>query len=249
MNHRKSPFDWQPRILPLLFLALTVIPRVSLAQGAVEVTDMHSADEQPEKTERTVTFKPEVGRKAAEKYMAPKGGREASGTPVQSRAVASSRGDHYLALHVGGYISDNSYKWGGSEKSENVGKLNSGVTYRVGEWVNSMDLFVRIDFSTFALNEGRATKLSFLPIVAFPDSNSRFPLYFGGGIGPGVFVNQISSESSLSLDYQLLGGARFFDLIGNAGFFFEAGLKNHLFLLSDGQFNGTFATAGSVFTF
>lgn len=83
----------------------------------------------------------------------------------------------------------------------------------------------------------------------FPDASSKFPLYFGVGAGLGVFVKQLSGESAMSLDYQVLAGARFFDLFNNAGFFLEAGLKNHMHMLSDGQFNGTFVAAGSVFTF
>ena len=56
-------------------------------------------------------------------------------------------------------------------------------------------------------------------------------------------------ESSLSLDYQLIAGARIFDVFENTGFLIETGMKNHVHLLSDGQFNGVFLTVGSVFTF
>jgi hypothetical protein len=83
----------------------------------------------------------------------------------------------------------------------------------------------------------------------FPDASSKFPLYFGGGIGPGIFLNQIPDESSVSLDYQLFAGVRFFDVFRNTGFFVEAGLKDHFLLTSDGQFNGTYAALGLVFTF
>lgn len=205
------------------------------SHGAIEITD--SANN----TSRNA--QPRVGRKAAEKYMAPR-------QPAASGGGGLSASDaHYLALHIGTYVSDTSYKWGDRDKAENVGKWNMGLTYRMGEWVNSMDLAVRVDFSSFSLREGSASKLSFLPIVTFPDARAKFPLYFGGGIGAGVFVNQINGESTLSADYQLLAGARFFDLVNNTGFFIEAGIKNHLFLLSDGQFNGTFAAIGTVFSF
>ncbi|HEX4923769.1 MAG TPA: hypothetical protein VFV50_06775, partial [Bdellovibrionales bacterium] len=59
----------------------------------------------------------------------------------------------------------------------------------------------------------------------------------------------ISQESALAIDYQLIGGVRLFDVFENTGFSFEMGLKNHLHLLSDGQFNGVFAAAGVIFTF
>jgi hypothetical protein len=149
---------------------------------------------------------------------------------------------------MGTYVSDTAYKWGMDNQSE-VGDVNAGVTYRVGEWVNSMDLGIRIDFSSYGLEAGRAGKLSFLPVITFPDASSRFPLYFGAGLGLGIFTTQISGESALALDYQLFMGVRFFEIFQNAGFFLEAGMKNHVHLVSDGQFNGTFVTLGPVFTF
>jgi hypothetical protein len=190
---------------------------------------------------------PQVGRKAAEKYMAPRETQVAGETAA--RHAAGTSGDHYLAIHVGFFLSDIAYKWGAPEKQENVGKWNFGLTYRVGEWVNSMDLAVRFDLLSYGLDEGRANKMSFMPVVTFPDANSKFPLYFGAGAGLGVFLNQVPSEGSLSLDYQLFGGLRFFEVIENTGFFVEGGIKNHLHLLSDGQHNGTFAAVGTVFTF
>lgn len=203
-------------------------------QGAIDVTEPSGAPQKGGK----------VGRKAAEKYMAPKKASSSS-APAAPRGPAN----HYLALHVGSFISDNAYLWGSPDSQSNVGRLNLGVTYRVGEWTDSMDLGIRVDFQSFALGEGRANKLSFLPIITFPDANSKFPLYFGAGAGLGVFLNQISAESALSLDYQLFAGVRFFDVLNTTGFFVEAGLKNHFLIVSNGQFNGTFAAAGLVFTF
>lgn len=214
-------------------------------QGAIEITDPGTAEEAPPPARSTrSTFQPKVGRKAAEKYMGPKAAP--AGAIYDS---PSSSGSHYLALHAGALFSDTSYKWGSKDTDSNVGKYTVGLTYRVGEWVNSMDLGIRVDLNGYELTEGRATKLSFLPVVTFPDASSRFPLYFGAGVGAGVFINQVASESSLALDYQLFGGVRFFDVFQNTGFFLEAGLKNHIFLLSDGQFNGTYAALGTVFTF
>lgn len=206
------------------------------SQGAIEIDDSPSPS--PSKS-RGNSGPAKVGRKAAEKYM-----------PVRApkpRPVIDE-GTHYLAVHVGIMASDNAYYWG-KDAATNVGKTTLGVSYRVGEWINSMDLLVRIDYTTYSLDEGHASKLSFLPMVTFPDATSRFPLYFGAAIGPGVFFNQINKESALSLDYQLIAGARFFNVVQTTGFFVEAGLKNHIFLLSDGQYNGTFLAAGAVFTF
>jgi hypothetical protein len=44
-------------------------------------------------------------------------------------------------------------------------------------------------------------------------------------------------------------GVRFENIYEGAGFLIEGGLKNHLHLLTDGQFNGTYLAGGMVFVF
>lgn len=227
-------------------------------QQAVEITDQGTTVNTPTRNRPSQGlrkgFSPRVGRQAAAKYMSPKRPDEAD-TENENEAshdrspAAAGSGDHYLALHVGWFVNDNAYKWGAPDNQTNVGRYNFGVTYRFGEWVNSMDLLFRFDVSKINLAEGGVTKFSILPIVTFPDASSRFPLYFGAGLGLGVFGTQIAGESALSIDYQLLAGARFFNVWDQTGLFVEGGIKNHLFLLSDGQFNGTFIATGLVFTF
>ncbi|WP_413944247.1 hypothetical protein [Bdellovibrio sp. HCB-162] len=186
---------------------------------------------------------PVVGRDAAARYFQKR-------DPAQSyQAGNPGPTDHFLALHFGRYMSSQSYDWGKNGQQDDVGGNTFGVTYRVGEWQNSMDLNLRIDYAEFDLPVENPSKLSFMPLLTFPDAGSRFPLYFGAGVGLGVFFKQTNSKSALSLDYQLVLGARFFDIFENTGFFIEAGLKNHIHLLSSGQFNGTFLSGGLVFTF
>lgn len=183
---------------------------------------------------------PIVGRDAAAKYFQKR-------APAQTFSGGSS--SHYLALHFGRYMGSQSYDWGKNGQEDDVGGNNFGVTYRVGEWQNSMDLNIRIDYAEYTLAGEKTSKLSFMPLLTFPDANSRFPLYFGAGIGAGVFMKQVEKKSAISLDYQLILGARFFDVFENTGFFIEAGLKNHVHVLSSGQLNGTFLASGLVFTF
>ncbi|MBT4760680.1 MAG: hypothetical protein HOO06_03185 [Bdellovibrionaceae bacterium] len=186
-----------------------------------------------------------VGNKKADSYFK----KRKKSSSSKSRVTASAGGAaHYLALHLGGYLDDESYSWG-NENKDGVGKMSLGLTYRLGEWVNSSDMLIRVDINSFGLPEGNTTKMSFIPMVTFPDANSGFPLYFGAGVGLGVFFKQIESESALSLDYQLVAGARFFNVLDSIGLFMETGLKNHIHLLSDGQFNGVFVSAGTVFAF
>jgi hypothetical protein len=211
-------------------------------QGAIEVTNDPQAPAAP-----APTATPRVGRKAAEKYMAPR-------TQTTTRTEAETESavgpdDHFLAVHLGGFIDDTAYKWGRDEPQKKTGNFNIGVTYRMGEWVNSMDLAGRAEYTTYTVDGKSASKLTFMPVITFPDAAAKFPLYFGAGLGLGIFTNQLGGESPISLDYSLFLGTRFFDIFRNVGFFLEFGIKNHLFLSSDGQFNGLFVAMGPAFTF
>lgn len=217
------------------FLIALLMLSVQAYGQAVEVQD------EPVRPEPT---KPATGKEAAGEYF------KARKADTNARRVANDGGatPRYLAVHVGSFFTSQAYKWGEGDQDD-PGKLNFGVTYRLGEWVNSMDFAFRFDYTNYEFDEGNARKLSFGGILTFPDANSRFPLYFGGGIGAGFFIKNIRKESALALDYQLIAGARFLDVFENVGFMVETGMKNHVHLLSDGQFNGVFINVGSVFAF
>jgi hypothetical protein len=183
---------------------------------------------------------PKVGRKAAAQYF--------QNDAELARRPSQASGDQVLMLSLGTFIGSKAYQWKGSGTRDNVGRTSYGVTYLMDQWTG-MDVNLRADFNEYKVEDDRAVKLSLLPLLTFPHASSRFPLYFGLGLGLGVFFQQVSEESNLSLDYQLVAGARFMDLFENVGFFFELGLKNHLHILSDGQFNGTALTAGGIFSF
>lgn len=189
---------------------------------------------------------PHVGRGAAAKYFQQRDPADDKGTGGYS---AGSRNDHYLAVQVGRLMSATAYEWGPGGKKDDIGRNNLSITYRLQEWANTMDFGIRVDFQEYDVAGERPLKMSLLPFLMFPDAASRFPLYFGAAVGPGVFFKQLSDESSLSLDYQVIIGARFFDIFENTGLLVETGLKNHLFLLSSGQMNSTYLTMGAVFTF
>ncbi len=185
---------------------------------------------------RSLAQEPKVGRNAAAKYF------------QKEQEVRSRSTDSLLMLHIGGYSSSTSYQWKDNDKRTGVGKASYGVTYLYDQW-GSLDMNLRFDFNEYKIDEDRATKLSILPLFTFPMADRHFPLYFGFGAGPGVYFTQLADESNISLDYQLILGARLLDLVENFGFFIEYGMKNHLHVLSDGQFNGTALTTGAVFTF
>lgn len=190
---------------------------------------------------------PATGKKKAGSYFQTRQQAKA-GETARAPAAEVAAGSHVMMIHAGSFFSDQGYNWGRG-KQDDIGKFNAGVTYRFGEWVNSMDFSMRFEYTTYSLDEGAARKLSFIPVLTFPDAASGFPLYFGAGIGPGFFIKQLPKESAVALDYQLFAGARFLNLIDQVGFMVETGLKNHLQLFSDGQFNGVYVNVGAVFTF
>ena len=189
-----------------------------------------------------VFAEPIVGRGAAAGYM----GKEASEQTVSNPA---GHRNHYMALHIGKLINADSWKWGSQDKNKNVGSATVGVTYRVKEWADTTDLLIRIDFNEYDLDGKKPQKLSFIPMILFPEASSEFPLYFGAGVGLGVFFKQLNAESALAIDYQMIVGIRFFDVFDNVGLFLESGLKNHIQLTDDGQVNSSFVSAGALFTF
>lgn len=191
---------------------------------------------------------PVVGRKAAEKYF-----QQSSNPDYQSlegNSGSSQRntpGFEVLQINIGSFIESDSYFWGSAQYA-NIGRANYGVTYLFDQW-HGLDRNVRLEFAEFRVQGELPRKLSLMPLVTFPRAETRFPLYFGFGAGVGIFMSQLRGESDLSLDYQLVAGLRFLDVLNRIGFFAEIAMKNHVLLLSDGQFNGTALNTGMVFTF
>lgn len=198
---------------------------------------------------------PIVGKKAAEKYFPAPVEEEVKADPsyeAQPAEPAAAPGrsstEEMMMLGLGSFLNSETYNWNGSAKQENVGRITYGFTYMLEE-ESKYDINLRVDFTEYRVVTERAFKMSVLPVLTFPRFTADFPIYFGVGLGLGIFFVQVPDESSLSFDYQLLGGARFMDVIENAGLFVELALKNHLLLTTNGQFNGISLTAGGVFNF
>lgn len=200
---------------------------------------------------------PKVGKTAAAKYFqkAPADyeynsrGPSDEGSSLGGGSSGSSQSDHYMMVGLTSFVQSQAYRWGdANEKGENVGKWGVDVSYRISQDEYLFDQAIKISYSQYELSE-KLSKIGFLYSISFPEAETRFPLYFGIAAGPGVYINQLKEESVLSLDYQLYFGLRVFDLFDRTGLFIEGGLKNHLHLLSDGQYNGTYLATGAVFAF
>ena len=200
---------------------------------------------------------PKVGRNAAAKYFQKNGTASAkydvepaSAQPRYPSSIDSLRPqEHYLALGIGSFTSSDVYKWGDSGKQTDIAKVGFDMTYRLTPESRLFDQVVRVSYNTYEPLGQSTSKMSFLYGITFPDAGSQFPLYFGLLAGPGIFFKQLDGESSIAFDYQMILGLRLFNLFESTGFFIEGGLRNHLHITSDGQLNGTFVSAGAVFTF
>lgn len=227
--------------LALLLSLNLIFSNWALAQ--IEIVDGESTESET---------RPETGKKAAQEYfLKRKKSKKNTGSRAYKRQTQSytpGPAERYMSLYLGMFFDEESYKWADGN-SDDVSQINGGVTYRVGEWVNSMDMNFRADLTSYDLRQGKAVKLSLLPLITFPDVRSRFPLYFGAGAGLGIFFKQVNEESHIALDYQVVAGARLFELVENMGLMAEVGMKNHVLLLSDGQFNGAFFSLGAIFEF
>lgn len=195
---------------------------------------------------------PKVGRKAAAKYFQTHGYAQnnAEGndrTPSSFEGISGQ--EHYLAFGLGRHTASTAYNWGNSSDQSDLADIGVDLTYRLKQEYELFDQVVKISYNEYEPVGKKATKMSFLYGMTFPDAGSQFPLYFGLVAGPGIFFKQVNQESSLSFDYQLFMGLRLFNIFENTGFFVEGGLKNHLHLTSDGQLNATFFSVGGVFTF
>ena len=191
---------------------------------------------------------PKVGKTAAAKYFQ----KNPEQAATEYRYVASEPStsvDHLLTFGGSSLTKSDSYNWGGNSKESNISSWGLDMSYRLSEYNSLLDYSLRASYTEYSPNNDKASKLIFMYAATLPDASSRFPLYFGGAIGGGVFLTQLENESPITFDYQLFVGMRLFDVFDSTGFYLEGGLKNHLQLTSDGQLNGTYFSTGAVFTF
>ena len=161
--------------------------------------------------------------------------------------VAVPRASHMMSLHYAPFLEKKTYAWGIEETNKLHHSL--GFTYRIHPSSHLWDFNLRAEMSFYKIENQKISKLSILPLITLPEVATAFPVYFGLGVGPGFFFEQIKEESYLSLDYQLFAGLRLINLWPHTGLFVEYGFKNSLHLLDDGQVNTVFMSFGGVFIF
>lgn len=232
-----------------LILTFSVLFCTSLtlnSSNAFAKTEVNDDGSQKAEQEASKYFRPSRSPASDELAKPEKPGKQTTAKTSQRDISAE---DHYMTVHMGTFFNSTSYRWGDRPQVDNAGRLNLGFTYKTDQFTSIIDRLIRADLMGYELPEGKPVQLSALLMLMLPDSTSKFPLYFGVGIGPGFFFQQIPNESFLAINYQLVAGVRFFNVLDSVGFFAETGMKNHFLLLSDGQTNGFFASIGTIFTF
>lgn len=177
----------------------------------------------------------ETGRQAAMKYFTKK-----SKTRSKTRAPASS-GSRLLGISMGTLVNSKSYNWAEEEFSGWTAEL----TY-LSETDGNFGRGLHLEMQKFADQVDDLTKVSFLFSMTFPKRIS-FPVYVGAAVGPGFFIKQREGESEFSLDYKAYLGLRLNQV--NSQYFLQTGVKNHVHVLSDGQFVGWFVSSGVAYLF
>ena len=181
----------------------------------------------------------ETGRDAAMKYFR---GKKSSRSRTRGPQSAEVPGRQLLGVAVGNLLSSKNYHW---MENDDVGGWNLELAYTRSD----QGWFARrysLELQQFSANEARLSKLSFLFTFLFP-RRLEFPVYIGFAAGPGYFIKQRRNESEFSIDYKAFLGLRLND--PNSQYFLQSGVKNHVHVLSDGQFIGWYISSGVAYKF
>jgi len=186
-------------------------------------------------------FAVDVGKDAAMKYFTGKPSRTpSSSSNISITSPQSTDYDRLLSVAIGGLIQTKSYGW--SEQSVQGWNLEAAYQSQGDYFLTGYAL----DFQKF-VNEGEElSKIAFLFSVSFP-RRQTFPVYIGVSAGPGFFLKQKKDESQFSFDYKAYMGMRLSQ--SYSLFFLEGGVKNHLHILTDGQFIGWYMSSGVAYRF
>ncbi len=180
-----------------------------------------------------------TGKSAAMKYFS----KKAKQPRLSSRAPASAAvtGQGLLGLAVGSLINSKSYGW----VDEELTGWNMEVSYlRAGRGTFAQGF--HLELQKFGAQGQDLTKLAFLLSFNFPRRLS-FPVYIGVSAGPSFFLEQKDEESEFALDYKAYLGLRLNE--AHSQYFIQSGVKNHVHVLSDGQFVGWFVSSGVAYKF
>jgi hypothetical protein len=181
-----------------------------------------------------------TGRAAALKYFSSQAKQQVV-TRSPSEVGLSLGGQRLLAVAVGSLINSRSYNW----TEESAPGWNVELFYQSA----SEGYFAKgfhLELQKFAIDQQELSKVAFLYSFTFPRRLS-FPVYIGVAAGPSYFIRQSQNESHFAFDYKAYLGLRLHQK--HSQYFIQSGVKNHVHVLSDGQFVGWFISSGVAYTF
>lgn len=176
------------------------------------------------------------GRDAAMKYFTKKNKRQLASQPVYD--PGNSR---LIAIAVGSLIDSKNYQW----TQDQLSGWNAEIFYHQAT-KGYFGQGYHLELQKFAGENREFSKVSFLLSFTFPRKLS-FPVYLGVAGGPGYFTKQLKGESAFSFDYKAFLGFRLNEI--HSQYFIQGGIKNHVHVLSDGQFIGWFVSSGVAYRF
>lgn len=179
-----------------------------------------------------------TGKGAAMKYFSKKPSAQIRTSPAQTKPTGDSG---LMAFSVGTLVSSKSYQW--------LGNDFQGWNVDIGYRPASKGYFGRsyhLEYQKFTDVVEELSKMSFLMSFSFPRRLS-FPVYVGIAAGPGFFFKQKDDESEFTFDYKAYLGVRLNQ--AHSQYFIQSGVKNHVHMLSDGQFIGWFVSSGVAYKF
>lgn len=182
----------------------------------------------------------ETGKTAAMKYFT-KGAKKQMATRAPASAPVASGQTRMLGISVGSLLNSRSYHW--SEESFR------GYNVEASYFSQGTGIFGRglsLEMQKFAADDEELTKMAFLFNFTFP-RRITFPVYLGAAFGPGYFFKQLEDESEFTIDYKAYLGLRLNQV--NSQYFLQSGVKNHVHVLSDGQFIGWYISSGVAYKF
>lgn len=173
------------------------------------------------------------------KYFAPRSNNQS--VIVDRTPASTSTENSIVGLSVGGLFNSKSYGW----MDESFKGWSVEATYQspmAGYFARGFHL----EYQKYITDRADLGKVSFLMSFTFP-RRVDFPVFLGVAAGPGYFTKQIKNESEFTIDYKGYVGLRFTQQ--NAQYYLQSGIKNHVHMLSDGQFISWYLSSGVAYKF
>lgn len=181
----------------------------------------------------------DTGKEAVMKYFAP--GRSGQSMIVNREPASLPGNDNLIALSVSGLFNSKSYGW----TEESLKGWGVEASYQ-SPMASFFTRGFHLEYQKYITDRAELGKVSLLMSFTFP-RRLDFPVFLAIAAGPGYFTKQKANESEFTIDYKGYAGLRFTQQ--NTQYFLQSGVKNHVHMLSDGQFISWYFSSGVAYKF